>query len=213
MNHRAGNADRKELCRDCTFYREPQRTIEALGSEAPRTPDVLAALQKIGQQQDEQREAEFEYWVEQFYSEPEDATWPRRPTASPYCAADEGTAMAEIRNAGGRCAVDPKPPAQPRSCRTCRHRIPAEGATHDQREFEVRLRLVALGGSSHVETHQKTVDANAALELKTAYFQGGALQAPPQYLDHCGHFRTVRGQYTVCAVENPDNRCPAWSNQ
>jgi hypothetical protein len=198
-------------CRDCVHYREPQHAVSALGSAVPGTREVGDALRKIRRQHDEGREQEFELWVEHFFDETQEADWTYRPAASPYCDLGDRYWMAEMRNAGEGCKESRRRrDSAVASCVTCVHRVRAHGPAAAERKRWIALELLGAGMPQHVDDVENELDIRVALELEAAYGRRGVLGWVPEHLDYCDHL-SGDGRYVVCAMENPDERCPHWS--
>jgi hypothetical protein len=202
-------------CHDCQFYRSPDLVPAALERALTRPRDQSSVMGEIRKSHADQRAAEFEQWVELSFSEVEDARWEARPAASPYCGKFERRNpplhfLAEVRNAKRNCSDHSEGPLLVRSCGACRHSVPPTGEAEDEREIEVTVRLGLIGDQSAYREVVQRVTANQGQEVQTAYQNDGYLGLPPRYLEYCAHTAPEAPGPMVCAVKNPDQRCPHW---
>ncbi len=207
-------------CSRCHWYRPVRPASQLLARALPTTADKVAeALGKVVEDEQKQRDAEAEYKRSQASAGKD--TWSAEPVLSDYCGFDESAGryyIAEVKNAGLRCADFDATPAPSRACSDCRHEVPPRGSEQDERRERTYVRLAAQNISADVKkdttdsllgSYRQGKAARQALEINGSYQTKGEMLAPPSYLSYCAVYSTA-DTYRVCLFQNPHNACPAW---
>lgn len=206
-----------EPCATCDAFRSFRPLTQLLARELGIADQQLVSeLLRMMQDEREKQDAEAKHKVELLRLD--EVEWRTRPQMSDCCGLREKEGhwlLHELKNRNGGC--DDHHQAAVRACVACGHRSPGDGEARDRamidRFHEVGRDAAALGQGGTEQALSNFVQRIGmlkAFEAAQAYYAGKLTFRPPEYLSFCRVYSTAE-EFVPCAVKNPHDRCPLWS--
>src|SRR5262249_40591962 len=208
------------ICAQCQHFRRARPVSQLLAAVfTNKHSEISQALNKLVEDERKLRDSEAEYMRAQASSGKSEFLG--RPMMTDFCALQEANGVyiiAQVRNAGGRCADFVSGQRTRQSCSECAHRVPAMGRARDERMdrvlSDVQRSSLSAGlqggqGDAMVTNERKDAISRQVFELSGVALAGGEMSTQPEYLDYCDAFSTP-GTFVVCALKNPYDSCDHW---
>jgi hypothetical protein len=206
-----------KLCTTCLFHREfqlslTQRLARDFGAIEGQLKNELTKMMP-----EEQHKGDAEASQLRQLAREEDREWRIQPEMTSYCGLEENKNVyyvATLKNKGGNC-TDHHPAEPPKTCETCRHRVPGDGSARDEAEIAMRIQVgvnaAALGQAGGVASLNDVTNDVVMKKIfeATQAFYFRRLTDRPSYLPYCKkHSNTT--SFVPCAVQNPHDTCADW---
>jgi len=156
--------------------------------------------------------------------------WFMRPQVLSYCGLreDEGVfLLCEMKNPRQSCGdFTPVENAVHRPCETCCHMVRPGGPQRDHvnlmdfidpslnsynNGFAEGPQSTRTDVSSNVDKLIGISQMNRSIEMNLAMAGHGTMATVPQYYAYCRKYSS-HGKYVLCSTQNPEGRCPGWSD-
>lgn len=211
------------VCEECDLFRRVKPWSQLLATAIGTTDAAISTqLTKIQEDEHQVQAQEFQEREDIRMQAEKNYRYRTRPVMSSYCEKEDDKHttyyyVPQLKNAGGKCNEFRERQPKLADCKTCVHRVDAEGWAEDLNNEQTYAAMsaenVTVGQSTSTSDtllgkFREAVGAKKGFEVFGAYSAQGILMTKPKYLAYCKKF-SGEGEYVICVLQNPHQTCPA----